>query len=129
MVSYTAAQVVIQSPRRHWHLLSNEDPSPLTTLAQQRVKLRPADSDGTTIGQQYRPAGRFDGGHKVAFRDQIRFNQGCDIVHDPTTGSGWLDSQRDREIAGCGRLPKSDQLIEVSPAAARYNSELSAELT
>jgi hypothetical protein len=50
-------------------------------------------------------------------------------VHDPTTGSGRLDSQRDKVIAGCGRFPQSDQLIEVNPAAARYNSELSAVMT
>jgi hypothetical protein len=112
------AQAQKLTPRRHWRLLSNQDPSPRTTLAQQRVKLRPADSDGTTIGQHRRPARRFDGGHKVAFRCQISFNQGCEIVHDPTSGSGRLDSQRDKEIAGCARFPKSDQLIEVSPAAS-----------
>jgi hypothetical protein len=110
------AQAQKLAPRRHWRRLSNQDPSPRTTLVQERVKLRPADSDGTTIGQQCRPARRFDGGHKVAFRCQISFNQGCDIVHDPTSGSGRLDSQRDKEIAGCGRFPKSDQLIELPPS-------------
>jgi hypothetical protein len=101
----------------------NQNPSPRTTLAQQRVELGAADRDGATVGQEHRTARPFDSGYKVTFRSQISFNQGCDIVHDPTTGSGRFDSQRDKEIAGCGRFPNSDQLIEVRPAASFKASE------
>jgi hypothetical protein len=61
---------------------------------------------------------RFDGGYKVAFCSQIRFDEGCDIVHAWTICSGPPDSQRDREIGGREVFPESDQLIRNSVACA-----------
>jgi hypothetical protein len=92
-------------------LLSNNHPSPLATLAQQRVELSAANGDGATVREGSIPAARLDGGHKGAFGGQIRFDQGCDIVHGLTICSGGPDSQRDREIAGRELFPESDQLI------------------
>jgi hypothetical protein len=55
-------------PRRHWRFLSDDNPRPLTTLAQQRVELGATNGDGATIWQGYRAALRLDGCDQVAFR-------------------------------------------------------------
>ena len=74
-------------------------------------RTRAAYGDVAAVGQGHRAACRFDGGYKGAFGGQIRFDQGCDIVHGLTICSGGPDSQRDREIAGRELFPESDQLI------------------
>ncbi|HEY2227131.1 MAG TPA: hypothetical protein VGI22_05190 [Xanthobacteraceae bacterium] len=79
------------SPRRH--LLSDNHPRPLATLAQHCVELGATQGDGATIGEGQGTARRFDRGHQGTFGSQIRFDQGCDIVHATTICSGRPDSQ------------------------------------
>jgi Tripartite tricarboxylate transporter family receptor len=56
------------SPRRHRRLLSDDDPRPLATLAQQRVELGAAHCDGATIRQGHCSARRLHGHDQVVFR-------------------------------------------------------------
>jgi hypothetical protein len=56
------------SPRGHWDLLSDDDPRPLATLAQQRVELGAAYGDSAAIGERHGTARRIHGGYQLAFR-------------------------------------------------------------
>jgi hypothetical protein len=56
------------SPRRHWRFLSDDNPSLLATLAQQRVELGAAYCDGAAIGQGRGAACRIHRLDQVVFR-------------------------------------------------------------
>jgi hypothetical protein len=61
--------VLAQSPpRRHWRLLSDDDPRSLSTLAHQRVELGAAHGDGAAVGERHGAARRIHGRDQVAFR-------------------------------------------------------------
>jgi hypothetical protein len=59
----------LSSPRRHRRFLSDNDPCPLATLAQQRVELGAAHGDDATVGERHGTARRIRGGYQLAFRD------------------------------------------------------------
>jgi hypothetical protein len=52
-------------------LLSDDDPRPLATFAQQPVELGAAYCDGLPVGQGRRAAGSIDRRDQVAFRGQV----------------------------------------------------------
>jgi hypothetical protein len=56
------------SPWRHRHLLSDHNPRPLATFAQQRVELGAAHGDGAAVGQGHRAAGGIHRCDQGAFR-------------------------------------------------------------
>jgi hypothetical protein len=56
-------------PCRHRFLLSDHNPRPLTTLAQQHVELGAAYCDGATIRQRHCSARGIDRHDQIALRD------------------------------------------------------------
>ena len=58
-------------PCRHRRLLSDHNPCPLATLAQQRVELGATDGDGATILQEYCATLRIHGRDQVALRGYL----------------------------------------------------------
>jgi hypothetical protein len=63
------------SPRRHRRLPSDDDPRPLSTLAQQRVKLSAAYCDGTAVGEGHRATSGINGLDQIVFRGEIGFDE------------------------------------------------------
>ena len=79
------------SPRRHRHLLSYNDPSPLATLAQQGVELGATHADGSAA-----PTGR-----KIHYKTAPEW----DDVRSPATSYITFDSIEKRYVVNVRLLP------------------------